>query len=147
MTRIAFMDTETTGLGLDDDIWEFAAIVREPDGTETGHHMFIQHDTQRCNALPTVPRRRAEGGHVTAIEIPEHLPLTMQDIDIMRCVTCGDILVGAWKITKQATYDGIDHYLERHLEDTVADRYPRPPFVNCDVQDPFWFDEHAGEAP
>jgi hypothetical protein len=25
MTRIAFVDTETTGLSLDDDIWEFAA--------------------------------------------------------------------------------------------------------------------------
>lgn len=52
MTRIAFVDTETTGLSPDDDIWEFAAIVREEDGTETTCHMFIQHDTQRCNALP-----------------------------------------------------------------------------------------------
>lgn len=52
MTRIAFVDTETTGLSLEDDIWEFAAIIREPDGSEHQHHMFIEHDTQRCNTLP-----------------------------------------------------------------------------------------------
>ncbi|KAB2347320.1 3'-5' exonuclease family protein [Actinomadura rudentiformis] len=52
MTRICFLDTETTGLGRDDDIWEFAAIVREPDGAEWEYHMFIQHDTQRCARLP-----------------------------------------------------------------------------------------------
>lgn len=52
MTRIAFVDTETTGLSLDDDIWEFAAIVREEDGTEHDHQLFIQHDTVRCWDLP-----------------------------------------------------------------------------------------------
>lgn len=52
MTRLVFLDTETTGLSLDDDIWEFAAIVREPDGTEWTHQMFIRHDVQRCSALP-----------------------------------------------------------------------------------------------
>lgn len=52
MTRIAFVDTETTGLSLEDDIWEFAAIIREPDGSEHQHHMFIEHDTQRCSTLP-----------------------------------------------------------------------------------------------
>jgi len=52
MTRIVFLDTETTGLSLDDEIWEFAAIVREPDGAEWNYHLFIQHDVQRCNTLP-----------------------------------------------------------------------------------------------
>ena len=52
MTRIAFVDTETTGLSLDDDIWEFAAIVREEDGTEHEHHLFIQHDALKCARLP-----------------------------------------------------------------------------------------------
>lgn len=46
------MDTETTGLSLDDDIWEFAAIRREPDGKETTTHLFLQHDIQRCAKLP-----------------------------------------------------------------------------------------------
>lgn len=52
MSRIAFVDTETTGLSLDDEIWEFAAIVREEDGSETTCHMFIEHDPAKCNRLP-----------------------------------------------------------------------------------------------
>jgi len=52
MPRLAFIDTETTGLSPDDEIWEFAAIIRETDGSERTCHMFIQHDTQRCAALP-----------------------------------------------------------------------------------------------
>lgn len=52
MTAIVFLDTETTGLSLDDDIWEFAAIRRETDGTESEHHLFIQHDTGKCAQLP-----------------------------------------------------------------------------------------------
>lgn len=52
MSRLAFVDTECTGLSLDDDIWEFAAIVREEDGTEHTHQLFIQHDTVRCWDLP-----------------------------------------------------------------------------------------------
>jgi hypothetical protein len=49
---LVFMDTETTGLSLDDDIWEFAAIRRDPDGTETELHLFIEHDRKRCAKLP-----------------------------------------------------------------------------------------------
>lgn len=52
LTAIIFMDTETTGLSLDDDIWEFAAIRRETDGTETEHHLFILHDQRKCEKLP-----------------------------------------------------------------------------------------------
>jgi hypothetical protein len=33
-TALVFLDTETLGLGIDDPIWEIAAIRREPDGTE-----------------------------------------------------------------------------------------------------------------
>lgn len=52
MSALVFMDTETTGLSLDDDIWEFAAIRREEDGTETEHHLFIQHAATKCVRLP-----------------------------------------------------------------------------------------------
>lgn len=52
MSALVFMDTETTGLSLDDDIWEFAAIRREEDGTETRTHLFIEHDMGKCQALP-----------------------------------------------------------------------------------------------
>ena len=49
---LVFMDTETTGLSLNDDIWEFAAIRREPDGTERELHLFIEHDASKCAQLP-----------------------------------------------------------------------------------------------
>ncbi len=52
MTALVFLDTETTGLSLDDDIWEFAAIRRESDGHESHHHMFLHHDVDKCNRLP-----------------------------------------------------------------------------------------------
>jgi len=49
---IVFLDTETTGLGLDDDIWEFGAVRREADGTETETHLFIEHNVFKCKGLP-----------------------------------------------------------------------------------------------
>ena len=52
MTAIVFMDTETTGLNLDDIIWEFAAIRREADGSETEHHLFIRHDPSEREGMP-----------------------------------------------------------------------------------------------
>src|SRR4051794_7266349 len=52
MSALVFMDTETTGLSLEDDIWEFAAIRREEDGTEVALHLFIQHDPEKCMRLP-----------------------------------------------------------------------------------------------
>ena len=50
---LVFMDTETTGLSIADDIWEFAAIRREPDGNETEFHIFIEHSRSKCERLPT----------------------------------------------------------------------------------------------
>lgn len=52
MSALVFMDTETTGLALTDDIWEFAGIRREEDGTETTLHLFIRHDAFKCDRLP-----------------------------------------------------------------------------------------------
>lgn len=52
MSAIVAIDTETTGLSLDDDIWEFGAIRREEDGTETTTHLFLQHSTAKCQQLP-----------------------------------------------------------------------------------------------
>ncbi len=49
---LVFLDTETTGLTLDDDIWELAGIRRDPDGTETELHLFIDHDWKKCRDLP-----------------------------------------------------------------------------------------------
>jgi hypothetical protein len=52
MSALVFMDTETTGLALTDDIWEFAGIRREEDGTLTELHLFIDHDKHKCDQLP-----------------------------------------------------------------------------------------------
>lgn len=50
---LIFLDTETTGLDLSDDIWEFAAIRREGDGTpDVPLHMFIEHSAEKASALP-----------------------------------------------------------------------------------------------
>jgi hypothetical protein len=49
---LVFMDCETTGLSLGDDIWEFAAIRRDPDGTERSWHFYMEHDPDGCFRLP-----------------------------------------------------------------------------------------------
>lgn len=49
---IVFLDTETTGLELDADIWEIAAVRREPDGQQARLHLFVEHDTDKCVRLP-----------------------------------------------------------------------------------------------
>lgn len=41
---VAFVDTETTGLGRDAEVWEFAAIIRRVDGSESTVHLHIDHD-------------------------------------------------------------------------------------------------------
>lgn len=48
---IVFLDTETTGLTLDDDIWEFAAIRRE-DGVDYPLHLFVEHSAEKAAQLP-----------------------------------------------------------------------------------------------
>lgn len=43
-SAIVFLDTETTGLHpLNDQVWEVAAIRREPDGTEASWHLLVDH--------------------------------------------------------------------------------------------------------
>jgi DNA polymerase III epsilon subunit-like protein len=53
MTDIIIIDTETTGLDLiRDDIWEFAAIRRRPNGEEFKLHLFIDHNYDKIKTLP-----------------------------------------------------------------------------------------------
>lgn len=51
-SSLIFLDTETTGLALTDDIWEFAGIRRASDGSESRLHLFIEHDWKKCDRLP-----------------------------------------------------------------------------------------------
>ncbi|QZD97571.1 DnaQ-like DNA polymerase III subunit [Gordonia phage LonelyBoi] len=52
MTTYAFVDTETTGLTTEDEIWEFAAILRHSDGAESTVHLHIEHDWHLADDLP-----------------------------------------------------------------------------------------------
>jgi hypothetical protein len=49
---LVFLDIETTGLRMDADIWEFAAIRRNSDGLSESLHLFIEHDWKKCAELP-----------------------------------------------------------------------------------------------
>ncbi|AOE44329.1 exonuclease [Gordonia phage Eyre] len=51
---VAFVDTETTGLDRGAEVWEFAAIIRRTDGSESTVHIHIDHDLEwaRRNTLP-----------------------------------------------------------------------------------------------
>lgn len=51
-SALIFLDTKTTGLGLQDDIWEVYTIRREVDGTEHGLHWFVDHDPDKAKGLP-----------------------------------------------------------------------------------------------
>ena len=51
-TKLAFCDTETTGLDPDrHEIWEVGLILREEDGRETQHHWFLPVDLGRADAF------------------------------------------------------------------------------------------------
>lgn len=52
MTDLVFLDTETTGLGTDDEIWEFACIHRGANGIESPIELHIEHDRDKASALP-----------------------------------------------------------------------------------------------
>jgi DNA polymerase III epsilon subunit-like protein len=52
VSRIVFLDTETTGLSLTDDIWDFAAIVREPGEPDVEVQTYIRHDAAKAERLP-----------------------------------------------------------------------------------------------
>lgn len=49
---VAFVDTETTGLGRDSEVWEFAAIIRRGDGSESTVHLHIEHNRTKAFDLP-----------------------------------------------------------------------------------------------
>lgn len=71
MSALVFLDTETTGLSLDDHIWEFAAIRRE-DGVDYPLHLFIEHSAEKAAQLPDSFRadhdERFDAEHAVSVE-------------------------------------------------------------------------------
>ena len=67
MTTLVFCDTETTGLSLSDDIWEFAAVRREPSGEERSLHMFIKHAAWKREDMPDSFRQDLEKRYSDAL--------------------------------------------------------------------------------
>lgn len=49
---VVFLDTETTGLRDEDDVWEIAAILRAENGTEQTFHTFVEHSAEKAARLP-----------------------------------------------------------------------------------------------
>lgn len=52
MSDIVFCDVETTGLEIDADIWEFAAIRRTASHVETVTVLQVSHDVRKAERLP-----------------------------------------------------------------------------------------------
>lgn len=75
---IVVLDTETTGLDRAmDEIWEFAAIRRNPDGFETQWHVFVEHDLDKAAKLPAEFRADHDLRYDpdSALRVPEFLNL------------------------------------------------------------------------
>lgn len=49
---LVFLDTETTGLAPDSDVWEYGAILRSGSSNDVEYHGFVQHDPAKCRTLP-----------------------------------------------------------------------------------------------
>lgn len=49
---LIFLDSETTGLTYDDEIWDLALIRRDTSGVETAVQTFVAHDVRKSQRLP-----------------------------------------------------------------------------------------------
>lgn len=49
---LCFLDTETTGLAWDSEVWEFACIARRPGEEDVEHQFLIEHDRRQAPLLP-----------------------------------------------------------------------------------------------
>lgn len=99
---LVFLDTETTGLTLEDEIWEIAAIRREPDGIERELHLFVDHYHGACAKLPAkfladhqarYPAVCAE--HSKSVHPPAGVVSETGAAAIVRDFTAGAHIVGA----------------------------------------------------
>jgi hypothetical protein len=67
---VVILDTETTGLSLDDDIWEFAAIRLDRDGREQERVAFqIEHSLSKASKLPEAFREQHDRRYDSALAL------------------------------------------------------------------------------
>jgi|SRR5271169_7035493 len=93
MTDYAFVDTECTGLGLDADIWEFAAVRRAADGSRSELHMFVEHDPAKAARLPEP--FRTDYATRCPIDATERVPQRQAAARIAEFIGINTVVVGA----------------------------------------------------
>ena len=70
---LAFVDTETTGLSLDDDIWDFAVITRVPGQPDVETQFYVEHDLIRAAQLPEPFRADHDARYNPATAMTRHI--------------------------------------------------------------------------
>ncbi|QDM56406.1 DNA polymerase III subunit [Gordonia phage Sidious] len=89
---VAFVDTETTGLDRGDEIWEFAAIIRRPDGSESTVHIHIDHDFEYAATLDEKFRADHDGRFGAASDM--HVYSRAGAASIIHAALAGTHIVG-----------------------------------------------------
>jgi DNA polymerase III epsilon subunit-like protein len=91
---LVFLDTETTGLSLDDDIWEFACILRDDMGNDTEVNFFIEHDASKMEFQPDP--FYSDYMKRWPMAVAQDLVYTQEDAaNKIRALTLGATIVGA----------------------------------------------------
>lgn len=124
---LLFLDTETTGVELDADVWELAAIRREPDGTELTLHLFIEHSADKCARLPepfaTDHLRRYHQGYGATGQVVRYVGPATAGAELGALLTDRPHLVGAvpdfdaWRLEPYLQAAGVTARWHYHLID------------------------------
>jgi DNA polymerase III epsilon subunit-like protein len=93
VTELVFLDTECTGLDLDADIWEFAAVRRRTDGSRSQLHLFIAHDSAKALRLPEP--FRTDYATRCPTEVADLVPQREAAIRIAEYIGINAVVIGA----------------------------------------------------
>lgn len=161
MTRLAFVDTETTGLDPDrHEIWEVGLIVREDDGAEHEHSWQLPVDLGRADPMAlNIGRfhdRRARGDDVDLANFAAEFVRWTHGAHLVGAVVSFDA-DRLWRLLRRLGQCPMWHY---HLIDVEAFaagwimgsgpaiEVGRPPWSSADLSktvgvDPDLFDRHT----
>ena len=93
MTDFVFVYTECTGLDLDADVWEFAAVRRRADGSRSQLHMFVAHDPAKAIRLPEP--FRTDYATRCPVDATELVPQRQAAARIVEFIGINTVVVGA----------------------------------------------------